>query len=61
MCVLVRKYYLVGKKFNRKYLGDLRRIKDCNSYKGRRHRYGLPVRGQRTHSNAGTCKRFRSR
>ena len=54
MCVLVRKYYLVGKKFNRKYLGDLRRIKDCNSYKGRRHRFGLPVRGQRTHSNAGT-------
>ena len=61
MCVLVRKYYLVGKNLNRQTLGDLRRVIYCNSYKGMRHKYGLPVRGQRTHSNAGTRKRFRKR
>lgn len=42
--------------------GDLRRtvsmnikaLKDMNSYRGVRHRRGLPVHGQRTHSNART-------
>ena len=60
MCNLVRQYYFVGKNFNRKYSADLRRIIESKSYKGMRLEYGLPVRGQRTHSNAGTRKRFRS-
>lgn len=29
------------------------------SYRGRRHTRGLPCRGQRTHSNARTCRRLR--
>lgn len=29
------------------------------SYRGIRHRQGLPVRGQRTHTNARTCKNLR--
>lgn len=34
---------------------------DTGSYKGRRHRYGLPVRGQRTKTNAKTAKRKKRR
>lgn len=44
--------------------GDLRRVRnlhikrlmDVGSYRGLRHRKGLPVRGQRTHTNARTRK-----
>ncbi|MBI4565277.1 MAG: 30S ribosomal protein S13 [Planctomycetes bacterium] len=35
---------------------NLQRLKDINSYRGLRHRRGLPVRGQRTRSNARTRK-----
>ena len=31
---------------------DIRRLIDIGSYRGIRHRVGLPVRGQRTHTNA---------
>ena len=49
--------------------GDLRNIvvtniklkKDSGSYQGRRHRYGLPVNGQRTKTNARTAKRRTSK
>lgn len=30
---------------------DIRRLKNINSYRGRRHKYGLPVRGQKTKSS----------
>ncbi|RJP46070.1 MAG: 30S ribosomal protein S13 [Armatimonadetes bacterium] len=33
---------------------NIRRLEEINSYRGLRHRYGLPVRGQRTRSNART-------
>ena len=35
---------------------NIRRLIDIGSYKGLRHRKGLPVRGQRTHTNARTRK-----
>jgi small subunit ribosomal protein S13 len=49
---------------NFKVEGDLRReiamhikrLMDLGSYRGLRHRRGLPVRGQRTHTNARTRK-----
>ncbi len=34
----------------------IKRLVDLNSYRGSRHRRGLPVRGQRTHTNARTRK-----
>lgn len=34
--------------------GDIRRLRDIGSYRGMRHAKGLPVRGQRTKSNART-------
>ena len=35
---------------------NIRRHVDMGSYRGQRHRRGLPVRGQRTHTNARTRK-----
>ena len=35
---------------------DIRRLIDIGSYRGLRHRSGLPCRGQRTHTNARTHK-----
>ena len=36
--------------------GNLKRLQAINCYRGQRHRRGLPVRGQRTHTNARTRK-----
>ena len=33
---------------------DIKRLTDIGSYRGMRHRRGLPVRGQRTHTNSRT-------
>ena len=35
---------------------NIKRLKDMGCYRGLRHRKGLPVRGQRTHTNARTRK-----
>jgi small subunit ribosomal protein S13 len=35
---------------------DIKRLMDIGSYRGLRHRRGLPARGQRTHTNARTRK-----
>ena len=36
--------------------GNVKRLMDIGCYRGLRHRRGLPVRGQRTHTNARTRK-----
>ena len=40
----------------RKTAMDIKRLMDLGCYKGLRHRKSLPVRGQRTHTNARTRK-----
>ncbi|ARP50935.1 MULTISPECIES: 30S ribosomal protein S13 [Caproicibacterium] len=35
---------------------DIKRLTEINCYRGTRHRKGLPVHGQRTKTNARTCK-----
>ncbi len=40
----------------REVAGDIRRKVEIGSYQGRRHRQGLPVRGQRTRTNARSRK-----
>jgi small subunit ribosomal protein S13 len=35
---------------------NIKRLMDLRAYRGLRHRMGLPVRGQRTHTNARTRK-----
>lgn len=48
--------YLTEGDLRRKVNMDIKTKMEINSYKGSRHRKGLPVRGQRTRSNARTRK-----
>lgn len=51
----VSKYTVEG-DLRRKQLMDIRRLQQINSYRGERHKRSLPVRGQRTKTNARTRK-----
>jgi small subunit ribosomal protein S13 len=48
--------YRVEGDLRREVAGDIRRKIEIGCYQGIRHRRGLPVRGQRTHTNARTRK-----
>jgi len=48
--------YRVEGDLRREVQGDIRRKIEIGCYQGIRHRRGLPVRGQRTHTNARTRK-----
>ena len=48
--------YTVEGDLRRQVAMNIKRLMDLASYRGLRHRKGLPVRGQRTHTNARTRK-----
>jgi small subunit ribosomal protein S13 len=48
--------YLVEGDLRREVGMNIKRLMDLGCYRGLRHRRGLPVRGQRTHTNARTRK-----
>ena len=48
--------YLVEGDLRREVAMNIKRLMDLGCYRGLRHRKGLPVRGQRTHTNARTRK-----
>jgi small subunit ribosomal protein S13 len=48
--------YSVEGDLRREVAINIKRLMDQGSYRGLRHRRGLPVRGQRTHTNARTRK-----
>jgi small subunit ribosomal protein S13 len=48
--------YKVEGDLRREVQQSIKRLMDLGSYRGVRHRRGLPVRGQRTHTNARTRK-----
>ena len=48
--------YKVEGDLRREIAMDIKRLMDLGCYRGLRHRKGLPVRGQRTHTNARTRK-----
>jgi small subunit ribosomal protein S13 len=48
--------YLVEGDLRREVQLNIKRLMDLGCYRGLRHRKGLPVRGQRTHTNARTRK-----
>ena len=48
--------YTVEGDLRRETTMNIKRLMDLASYRGFRHRKGLPVRGQRTHTNARTRK-----
>ena len=53
---LIDKNYVVEGDLRRDTAVNLKRLVDLGCYRGLRHRKGLPVRGQRTHTNARTRK-----
>ena len=53
------KDFLVEGQLRRKIQQDIARLRDIGSYRGVRHRRSLPVRGQRTRTNARTRKGVR--
>lgn len=53
--VIDREYRVEG-DLRREVAMNIKRLMDLGSYRGLRHRRGLPVRGQRTHTNARSRK-----
>lgn len=51
------KYYTIENRLRYQKIVNLRELKNINNYKNLRHLQGLPVNGQRTHTNAKTQKK----
>ena len=49
-------HYKQGIRLQREVINNISVLKEIKTYRGIRHSYFLPVRGQRTHTNAGTQK-----
>ncbi|MGD9579444.1 MAG: 30S ribosomal protein S13 [Syntrophorhabdus sp.] len=54
--IVIENDYVVEGDKRREVSIDIKRLMDLGCYRGRRHRKGLPVRGQRTKTNARTRK-----
>src|SRR3989338_2494152 len=50
----IEKHYVVEGNLKEDIASSIKRLKEINSYRGGRHSHSLPVRGQRTKSNART-------
>lgn len=48
--------YAIHKNLTRFVRGNIKRLVKINSYRGRRHKFRLPTRGQRTRSNARSAR-----
>ena len=53
---IIDRDYMVEGDLRRETAMNIKRLMDLGCYRGLRHRKGLPVRGQRTHTNARTRK-----
>jgi small subunit ribosomal protein S13 len=53
---VIDREYLVEGDLRREVATNIKRLMDLGCYRGLRHRKSLPVRGQRTHTNARTRK-----
>lgn len=51
----IQKYHVEG-DLRRDVAMNIKRLREINCYRGRRHKVGLPVRGQKTKTNARTRK-----
>jgi small subunit ribosomal protein S13 len=56
LTTILEKDYVVEGQLRRQVGQDISRLRDIKCYRGMRHRLGLPVRGQRTRTNARTRK-----
>jgi small subunit ribosomal protein S13 len=53
---VIQKHHKVEGDLRKEVAMNIKRLIDVNCYRGIRHKKGLPVRGQRTHTNARTRK-----
>jgi small subunit ribosomal protein S13 len=53
---VIEQNYKVEGELKQEVFRNIKRLKDIKSYRGLRHKLGLPVRGQRTRTNAVTRK-----
>ena len=56
MSAVIEQDYVIEGQLRRQVQQNIARLRDIGSYRGLRHRRGLPVRGQRTKTNARTRK-----
>lgn len=56
LTALLERDYVVEGPLRRQIQQSINRLRDIKCYRGLRHRHGLPVRGQRTRTNARTRK-----
>ena len=56
LAAFIQKQYLVEGQLRRQVAANINRLREIACYRGLRHRRGLPVRGQRTRTNARTRK-----
>jgi len=54
----IQKNFLIENHLKKDIQLNIERFIEIRSYKGKRHMYNLPVRGQRTHTNAQTSKKL---
>jgi small subunit ribosomal protein S13 len=54
--IVIQKHYKVEGELRREVQSNIKRMIDIRCYRGSRHLKGLPVRGQRSHTNARTRK-----
>lgn len=55
---IIKKSFIIGLDLKRLIFNNISFIKSIKSYRGLRHFKNLPCRGQRTRSNAKTCKKI---
>lgn len=56
LATYIQKTYAVEGQLRRQIASNINRLREIGSYRGMRHRRGLPVRGQRTRTNSRTRK-----
>lgn len=54
--VIIEKEYKVEGDLRREVIGNIKRLKEINCYRGLRHKHSLPCRGQRTKTNSRTVR-----
>jgi len=59
ICKYIMANFKIGSQLKKNIRFDIQRYMKIRSYRGSRHRRGLPLRGQRTHTNARTCRKSR--
>ncbi|BBB32906.1 small subunit ribosomal protein S13 [Thermotomaculum hydrothermale] len=57
---IIQNEYVVEGDLRKKITMDIKRLMEINCYRGIRHKRRMPVRGQRTHTNARTARGKRS-